>query len=253
MAKQYEQFKKTFEEQIKPSFKTHAGTIVEWNTADKKYYSEILVEQNKAKAAIAKLKETNVAHSGQFQRDVRAALVDKQLAEQRGEKVDLTPQLATIKATLQAWDKDQTQYQNAAKAPAEAIRTKLAAWTHEKDPQALFDKIIGEHHRKMVSDLETDLSKEIADRKKQLSTKLGTGNKSVADMEKLAETIKKWKLTSEYKAVAEWKFNLATWKTKREAEIGKDILIWQRLDLSKWKANRTKEVKDYLKLNTFDF
>jgi hypothetical protein len=253
VAKQYEQFKKTFDDQIKPSFKTHAGTITEWNTADKKHYTDMLEQQTKAKAALAKLKETNLAHSGQFQRDIRAALVDKQLGERDGGKVDLSKQVLAIKTTLQAWEKDQTQYQNAAKAPASAVKTQLADWTHEKDPQSMFDAIIGAHHRKMVSDLETEITKEIADRKKQLSTKLGTGNKSVADMEKLLEAIKKYKLTAEYKSVAEWKFNLATWKAKREAEIGKDILGWEPLDLAKWKATRTKEVKEYLKLNAFDF
>ena len=253
MAKQYEQFKKTFDEQIKPSFATHAKTVADWNTADKNHYTNMLAEQSKAKAAIAKLKETNLAHSGQYQRDIRATLVDKQLAERDGGKADLTTQLATIKATLTAWDKDQTQYQAAAKTHTDAIKTILATWTHEKDPQALYDKIIGEHHRKMVADLETELTKEIKDRKKQLTTKVGTGNKSVADMEKLQETIKKYKLSTEYKSVADFKLDLATWKTKKEAEIGKDILGWEPLDLVKWKANRTKEVKEYLKIDQFAF
>jgi hypothetical protein len=253
MAKQYEQFKKTFDDQIKKSFATHAGTVTEWNNADKKHYTDMLTEQNKAKTAIAKLKETNVAHSGQFQRDIRAALVDKQLAEQAKTKVDLTTQLAAIKATLAAWDKDQKQYQAAAKASTDAIKTNLAAWTQEKDPQTLFDTIIGAHHRKMVADLETELTKEIKDRKKQLTTKVGTGNKSVADMEKLLETIKKYKLSAEYKSVADWKLDLATWKTKKANEIGKDILGWEPLDLVKWKATRTKEVKEYLKITQFDF
>ena len=253
MAKQYEQFKKTFDEQIKKSFAIHAGTVTEWNTADKKHYTDMLAQQSKAKTAIAKLKETNLAHSGQFQRDIRAALVDKQLAERDNPKPDLTLQMATIKATLTAWDKDQKQYQAAAQAPTDAIKTILSAWTEEKDPQSLFDKIIGAHHRKMVADLETELTKEIADRKKQLTTKVGAGNKSVADMGTLLETIKKYKLSAEYKSVADWKFDLATWKTKKQNEIGKDILGWEPLDLVKWKANRTKEVKDYLKINQFDF
>ncbi len=253
MAKQYEQFKKTFDEQIKPSFATHAKTVTDWNAADKKHYTDILEQRTQAKAALTKLKETNLAHSTQYQRDIRATLVDKQLAERDGGKADLTTQLATIKATLQAWDKDQTQYQTAAKTHTDAIKTDLAAWTHEKDPQALYDKIIGEHHRKMVADLETELAKEIKDRKKELTTKLGTGNKSVADMEKLQETIKKYKLSTEYKSVADFKLDLASWKTKREAEIGKDVLGWAPLDLAKWKANRTKEVKDYLKIDQFDF
>jgi hypothetical protein len=105
----------------------------------------------------------------------------------------------------------------------------------------------------MVADLETELTKEIKDRKKQLTTKVGAGNKSVADMEKLLETIKKYKLSAEYKSVADWKLDLATWKTKKANEIGKDILGWEPLDLVKWKATRTKEVKEYLKITQFDF
>lgn len=253
MAKQYEQFKKTFDDHIKKSFTVHAGTITEWNTSDKKYYTDILAEQSKAKTALAKLKETNAAHSGLFQRDVRATLVDKQLGERDNGKPDLAKQLAAIKATLTAWNKDQTQYQAAAKASTDALKTLLSNWTEAKDPQSLFDKIIGAHHRKMVADLETELTKEIKDRKKQLTTKVGAGNKSVADMEKLLETVAKYKLTVQYKSVAEWKLDLATWETKKHSEIGKDILDWQPLDLVKWKANRTREVQEYLKLDKFDF
>ena len=105
----------------------------------------------------------------------------------------------------------------------------------------------------MVADLETELTKDIKDRKKQLSTKVGAGNKSVADMEKLLETIKKYKTTTPYKSVAEWDLDFGTWKTKKQNEIGKEVLDWTPVDLAKWKANRTKEVREYLKVPQFDF
>ena len=54
---------------------------------------------------------------------------------------------------------------------------------------------------KLAYDTKTALAKEIKDRKKALSTKLGTGNKSLPDMEKLLADLEKYMGTSEFARV----------------------------------------------------
>jgi hypothetical protein len=80
--------------------------------------------------------------------------------------------------------------------------------------------------------LKKDLVAEIAARKKDLSTKLGTGNKSLPDMEKLLVTVNKYADSAEFlkmtvfdpETIAEHRKDLAT-KLERQLKQTKDVAL----------------------------